>query len=120
MQHLIRTDDFSTDEVKRILEDAKRFRDGHFEKILQDKIIITLFFENSTRTRSSFEIAAKRLGAEMVHLDVSKSSTKKGETLVDTAMNLDAMGPHAIIVRHENAGRQIFPAYLCRWQTLME
>ena len=104
MQHLIRTDDFSTDEVKTILEDAKRFSDGHFEKILQDKIIITLFFENSTRTRSSFEIAAKRVGAEMVHLDVSKSSTKKGETLVDTAMNLDAMGPHAIIVRHENAG----------------
>ncbi len=104
MQHLIRTDDFSTQEVNSILEDAKYFSDGHFEKILQDKIIITLFFENSTRTRSSFEIAAKRLGAEMVHLDVSKSSTKKGETLVDTAMNLDAMGPHAIIVRHENAG----------------
>ena len=104
MQHLIRTDDFSTQEVNTILEDAKRFSDGRFDRILQDKIIITLFFENSTRTRSSFEIAAKRLGAEMVHLDVSKSSTKKGETLVDTAMNLDAMGPHAIIVRHENAG----------------
>ena len=104
MQHLIRTDDFSTQEINTILEDAKRFSDGRFDRILQDKIIITLFFENSTRTRSSFEIAAKRLGAEMVHLDVSKSSTKKGETLVDTAMNLDAMGPHAIIVRHENAG----------------
>lgn len=104
MQHLIRTDDFSTQEVESILADAKRFSDGRFDRILQDKIIITLFFENSTRTRSSFEIAAKRLGAEMVHLDVSKSSTKKGETLVDTAMNLDAMGPHAIIVRHENAG----------------
>ena len=104
MQHLIRTDDFSIQEVEAILADAKRFSDGRFDRILQDKIIITLFFENSTRTRSSFEIAAKRLGAEMVHLDVSKSSTKKGETLVDTAMNLDAMGPHAIIVRHENAG----------------
>jgi aspartate carbamoyltransferase catalytic subunit len=104
MQHLIRTDDFTTEEVKIILQDAKRFSDGRFDRILQDKIIITLFFENSTRTRSSFEIAAKRLGAEIVHLDVSKSSTKKGETLVDTAMNLDAMGPHAIIVRHENAG----------------
>lgn len=104
MQHLIRTDDFTTDEVKAILKDAKDFSDGRFDRILQDKIIITLFFENSTRTRSSFEIAAKRLGAEIVHLDVSKSSTKKGETLVDTAMNLDAMGPHAIIVRHENAG----------------
>jgi aspartate carbamoyltransferase catalytic subunit len=104
MAHLIRTDDFSTEEVEEILRDAKTFSDGRFDSILKDKIIITLFFENSTRTRSSFEIAAKRLGAEMVHLDVAQSSTKKGETLVDTAMNLDAMGPHAMIVRHQNAG----------------
>ncbi len=104
MKHLIRTDDFSIEEINEILLDAKKFSDGRFERILQDKIIITLFFENSTRTKSSFEIAAKRLGAEMVHLDVTKSSTKKGETLVDTAMNLDAMGPDAIIVRHQNSG----------------
>ncbi|MEA1983812.1 MAG: aspartate carbamoyltransferase catalytic subunit [Campylobacterota bacterium] len=104
MAHLIRTDDFTKEEILEILEDAKRFSDGRFERILKDKIIITLFFENSTRTKSSFEIAAKRLGAQMVHLDVAKSSTKKGETLVDTAMNLDAMGPNAIIVRHQNAG----------------
>ena len=104
MQHLIRTDDFTIEEVEEILADAKIFSDGRFDRILQDKLIITLFFENSTRTKSSFEIAARRLGAEMVHLDVAKSSTKKGETLVDTAMNLDAMGPHAIIVRHQNAG----------------
>lgn len=104
MQHLIRTDDFSVDEINEILDDAARYSDGRFDRILENKIIITLFFENSTRTKSSFEIAAKRLGAEMVHLDVAKSSTKKGETLVDTAMNLDAMGPHAIIVRHQNAG----------------
>ncbi|MFK5936954.1 MAG: aspartate carbamoyltransferase catalytic subunit [Sulfurimonas sp.] len=104
MQHLIRTDDFTIEEIETILEDAKSFSDGRYDRILQDKIIITLFFENSTRTKSSFEIAAKRLGADIVHLDVAKSSTKKGETLVDTAMNLDAMGPHAIIVRHQNAG----------------
>ena len=104
MQHLIRTDDFTLQEIEDILTDAKRFSDGCFDRILKDKIIITLFFENSTRTKSSFEIAAKRLGAEIVHLDVAKSSTKKGETLVDTAMNLDAMNPHAIIVRHQNAG----------------
>ncbi len=104
MQHLIHTDDFTKEEIDGILSDAKKFSDGRFERILQDKIIITLFFENSTRTKSSFEIAAKRLGAEIVHLDVTKSSTKKGETLVDTAMNLDAMGPHAIIVRHQNSG----------------
>lgn len=104
MQHLIHTNDFSTSEIESILADAKKFSDGRFERILEDKIIITLFFENSTRTRSSFEIAAKRLGAEIIHLDVNKSSTAKGETLVDTAMNLDAMGPHAIIVRHQNSG----------------
>jgi len=104
LQHLIRTDDFTTKEIEEILADAKKFSDGHFDRILKDKIVITLFFENSTRTKSSFEIAVKRLGAEIVHLDVTKSSTKKGETLVDTAMNLDAMGPHAIIVRHQNAG----------------
>ena len=104
MQHLIRTDDFTVDEIEALFADAREFNKGRFERILQDKIVITLFFENSTRTRSSFEIAAKRLGAEVVHLDVAKSSTQKGETLVDTAMNLDAMNPHAMIVRHQNAG----------------
>ncbi|MBL1244016.1 MAG: aspartate carbamoyltransferase catalytic subunit [Sulfurimonas sp.] len=104
MAHMIRTDDFTIQEIEAILADAKKFSKGGFDRILKDKIIITLFFENSTRTKSSFEIAAKRLGAEIVHLDVAQSSTKKGETLVDTAMNLDAMGPHAIIVRHHNSG----------------
>ncbi|MBS4067899.1 MAG: aspartate carbamoyltransferase [Sulfurimonas sp. RIFOXYB2_FULL_37_5] len=104
MKHLIATNDLTLQEIESILDDAKVFSDGRFDRILKDKIIITLFFENSTRTRSSFEIAAKRLGAEIVHLDVANSSTKKGETLVDTAMNLDAMGPHAIIVRHQNSG----------------
>lgn len=104
MQHLIRTDDFSVEEIEQLLMDAEYFSRVGFDRILQDKLIITLFFENSTRTKSSFEIAAKRLGAEIVHLDIAKSSTKKGETLVDTAANLDAMGPNAIIVRHANAG----------------
>ncbi len=104
MRHLIRTDDFSIEEIDALFDDAERFSDGRFERILSDKVIITLFFENSTRTKSSFEIAAKRLGAEVVHLDVARSSTKKGETLTDTAANLEAMGPHAIIIRHANAG----------------
>ncbi len=104
MRHLTRTDDFSTEQVHAVLRDAEEYLNGQFDPILREKIIITLFFENSTRTKSSFEIAAKRLGAEVVHLDVQKSSTKKGETLVDTAMNLDAMGPHAMIVRHAHAG----------------
>jgi aspartate carbamoyltransferase catalytic subunit len=104
LKHLISTNDLTIQEIDKILADAKKFSDGKFHRILTDKIIITLFFENSTRTRSSFEIAAKKLGADVVHLDVAKSSTKKGETLVDTAMNLDAMRPNAIIVRHQNAG----------------
>ena len=104
MQHLIKTSDFSIEEIQALYADAKRFKEGHIVPLLQDKLIITLFFENSTRTRSSFEVAAKRLGAEVVHLDVANSSTKKGETLIDTAANLDAMGPNAIIVRHANSG----------------
>ena len=104
MQHLIKTSDFSIEEIQALYADAKRFKEGHIVPLLQDKLIITLFFENSTRTRSSFEVAAKRLGAEVVHLDVANSSTKKGETLTDTAANLDAMGPNAIIVRHANSG----------------
>ncbi len=104
MQHLTRTDDFTKQEIEQLLVDAKKFSGGGFYDYLKNKLVITLFFENSTRTKSSFEIAAKRLGATIVHLDVAKSSTKKGETLVDTAMNLDAMGPHAIIVRHKNSG----------------
>ncbi len=104
MQHLIKTHDLTLEEIQELYADAVRFKEGHVVPLLQDKIIITLFFENSTRTRSSFEIAAKRLGAQIVHLDVAKSSTAKGETLTDTAMNLDAMGPNAIIVRHANAG----------------
>ncbi|MDD2781017.1 aspartate carbamoyltransferase catalytic subunit [Sulfuricurvum sp.] len=104
MKHLIRTDDFTTEEIHQVLQDAEHYLRGQFDPILKEKIIITLFFENSTRTKSSFEIAAKRLGAEVVHLDVQKSSTQKGESLVDTAANLDSMGPHAMIVRHAHAG----------------
>lgn len=104
MKHLIATNDLTLKEVEAILQDAKKFSEGQYERILHKKVIITLFFENSTRTRSSFEIAAKRLGADVVHLDVASSSTKKGETLVDTAMNLDAMAPDAMIVRHQNSG----------------
>ncbi len=104
MRHLINTQDFSIDEIKTIFEKATAYKKGEVSFDLENKIIITIFFENSTRTRSSFEVAAKRLGAEVVNLDVSKSSSSKGETLFDTAANLDAMNPDAIIVRHQDAG----------------
>ncbi|WP_457597094.1 aspartate carbamoyltransferase catalytic subunit [Hydrogenimonas sp.] len=104
MRHLITTDDLSVEEIEALYEEAESYLRKPPPKLLQNRLVITLFFENSTRTRSSFEIAAKRLGADVVHLDVAKSSTKKGETLYDTAANLDAMGPDAIIVRHAQSG----------------
>jgi aspartate carbamoyltransferase catalytic subunit len=104
MQHLITTKDFTNKEVLELFEDAILFEDLQSSSILSNKLVVTLFFENSTRTRSSFEIAAKRLGAKVVNLDVSKSSTSKGETIFDTVANLNAMKPDAIIIRHSECG----------------
>jgi len=104
MKHLTSTRDLSLEDINSILKRTKELKYSPYKKSLQDKLIITIFFENSTRTRSSFEIAAKRLGAQVVSLDVSKSSTSKGETLFDTASNLDAMEPDAIVVRHKDSG----------------
>jgi aspartate carbamoyltransferase catalytic subunit len=103
-KHLTHTKDLSKDEILQIFTYAKNFLDEKKRDDLKGKLIINIFFENSTRTRSSFEIAAKRLGADVVNLDVARSSTAKGETLYDTAANLDAMGPDAIVVRHNRSG----------------
>ena len=100
MQHLVDTNDFTDLQIQNLLSDAKYFKTHRPQQLLHDKLLITLFFEASTRTRSSFEVAAKRLGASMVHLDPSRSSTKKGESLEDTFANLCAMEPDGIIVRH--------------------
>jgi len=101
MQHLVDTNDFSEKEITNIMNDAKAFKKQMPSQLLRDKLLITLFFESSTRTRSSFEVAAKRLGASVVHLDPSKSSTNKGESLEDTFANLCAMEPDGVIIRHE-------------------
>lgn len=79
-------------------------QDNKKKDVLQGKTLINLFFENSTRTRASFELAAKRLGADCINLDVGHSSVKKGETLLDTAATLNAMHPDLLIVRHHAAG----------------
>ena len=71
---------------------------------LAGRTVINLFFENSTRTRTSFEVAAKRLGADVINMEVAASSVKKGETLLDTAMTLNAMLPDALVVRHQDSG----------------
>jgi len=103
-KHLTHTKDLDKNEILQIFTYAKEYLDEKKRDDLKGKLIINVFFENSTRTRSSFEIAAKRLSADVVNLDVARSSTAKGETLFDTAANLDAMGPDAIVVRHNRAG----------------
>lgn len=92
------------DEIEAIFDEANGYLEGQTNQKLRGRLVINIFFENSTRTRSSFEVASRRLGAEVVSLDVATSSESKGETIHDTAANLDAMGASAIVVRHKNAG----------------
>jgi aspartate carbamoyltransferase catalytic subunit len=99
----------SREEIIGILNTAENFVEINSREIkkvptLRGKTVINLFFENSTRTRTSFELAAKRLSADAVNISVSSSSVAKGETLLDTALNLDAMQPDCIVVRHGSAG----------------
>ncbi len=99
----------SADEIIGILKTAENFREISEREVkkvptLRGKTVINLFFENSTRTKTSFELAAKRLSADAVNVSISTSSVTKGETLVDTALTLDAMSPDAIVVRHSSAG----------------
>ena len=101
--------DLSVEEINLILDTAETFRDVNSRQIkkvptLRGKTVINLFFEASTRTRTSFEIAAKRLSADAVNISASTSSVVKGETLVDTALNLQAMVPDAIVIRHSSSG----------------
>jgi aspartate carbamoyltransferase catalytic subunit len=105
MKHIITTDDLTNNEIINIFSDAEKFLKGQERgNELSKKSVMTLFFENSTRTRSSFEMALKRLGSRVINLDISKSSASKGETLLDTALNLKSIGADALIVRHSDAG----------------
>lgn len=106
---LLGIEDLSAEEINLILDTAETFRDVNQRDIkkvptLRGKTIINLFFEASTRTRTSFEIAAKRLSADAINISASTSSVVKGETLIDTALNLQAMAPDAIVIRHGSSG----------------
>ncbi len=101
--------DLSADEINLILDTAESFREVSEREIkkvptLRGKTVINLFYEASTRTRTSFEIAAKRLSADAVNISASTSSVVKGETLIDTAKNLEAMSPDIIVIRHSASG----------------
>jgi aspartate carbamoyltransferase catalytic subunit len=108
-RHLLGTEGLSAGELTTILDLGERFLEVASRPIkkvptLRGKTVINLFLEPSTRTRTSFEIAAKRLSADAVNISGSASSTTKGETLLDTARNIDAMSPDIVVIRHAFAG----------------
>jgi len=107
--HLLGIQDLSFPEVFKILDEAKTFislNKSASKKmdVLRGKTQINLFFEPSTRTQISFELAGKRLGADVMSMNIVNSAIKKGETLIDTAMTLNAMHPDIIVVRHQDSG----------------
>ncbi len=112
-RHLLGLQDISHEELLFLLDTAASFKEisqRDIKKVptLRGKTVVSLFYEASTRTRASFEIAAKRMSADFISLASSTSSVTKGETLLDTARNLAAMRPDAIILRHQHAGAAQF------------
>ena len=108
-KHLLGIQDLSINDVNLILDEASTFIDLNKSKnkkldSLRGKTQINLFFEPSTRTQSSFELAGKRLGADVMSMNITNSAIKKGETLIDTAMTLNAMHPDLIVIRHQDSG----------------
>lgn len=108
-KNLISLADLAVEDLELVLKTARSFKEISSRSIkkvptLRGRTVINLFFEPSTRTRLSFEIAAKRMSADTFNISASTSSTTKGETLVDTARNLEAMSPDMIIIRHASSG----------------
>lgn len=117
--HLLSIGDLDSDEINLILDTAEAMKEIGSRTIkkvpaLRGKTIVNLFYEPSTRTRTSFEIAEKRLSADSLNIAVTGSSVVKGETLFDTARNLEAMAPDIIVLRHEASGAPHQLAGICR------
>jgi aspartate carbamoyltransferase catalytic subunit len=117
-KHILGIEQLSMEDISHILTTAQSFREISSRPIkkvptLRGKTIVNLFFEPSTRTRLSFEIAAKRMSADTFNISASTSSATKGETLIDTARNIQAMNPDVIIVRHSSSGApQLLTRYI--------
>ena len=116
--HLLTTEGLPRDVLHQILDTAGTFvsvNDREVKKIplLRGKSVFNLFFENSTRTRTTFEIAAKRLSADVINLDIARSSASKGESLLDTIANLSAMHADMFVVRHSESGAPYLIAQHC-------
>jgi len=116
-KHLLSIHDVSAEDIVRILDTADSFREVGTRVIkkvpaLRGRTVVNLFYENSTRTRISFELAAKRLSADVINFSTSGSSVSKGESLKDTALTLQAMGADAVVIRHSSSGS---PFQLTKW-----
>ncbi len=119
IKHLLSINQLERDDIVRVLDTAGSFREVGTRVIkkvpaLRGRTVVNLFYENSTRTRISFELAAKRLSADVINFSTSGSSVAKGESLKDTALTLQAMGADAIVIRHSSSGA---PHILTRWVT---
>src|SRR6187402_2550966 len=109
MRHLLDTKTLSRDDALRVLDVAEDMSDTQSREVkklptLRGKTVVNLFFEDSTRTRISFEAAAKRLSADVINFAAKGSSVSKGESLKDTALTLEAMGADAVVIRHGASG----------------
>src|SRR6266542_4158893 len=116
-KHLLSIHDVTAEDIVRVLDTADSFREVGTRVIkkvpaLRGRTVVNLFYENSTRTRISFELAAKRLSADVINFSTSGSSVSKGESLKDTALTLQAMGADAIVIRHSSSGS---PHTLTKW-----
>ncbi|MCB2100696.1 MAG: aspartate carbamoyltransferase catalytic subunit [Rhodobacterales bacterium] len=108
-RHLLGIEGLSPVEIELLLDRSESYVEQNRQadkkkSVLRGRTIINLFFESSTRTRTSFELAGKRLGGDVINMSVSTSAVKKGETLIDTAMTLNAMHPDVLVVRHADSG----------------
>jgi len=109
LQHLLSIEGLPREILTQILDTAEPFagvteREVKKVPLLRGKSVFNVFFENSTRTRTTFEIAAKRLSADVINLNVAVSSTSKGESLIDTVYNLSAMHADIFVIRHGSSG----------------
>jgi aspartate carbamoyltransferase catalytic subunit len=118
-RHLLGIADLSPEEIVLVLDTAEAMKEIAARPIkkvptLRGRTVVNLFFEPSTRTRTSFEVAEKRLSADTLSVAIASSSVVKGETLVDTALNLEAMSPDMIVMRHASSGACDLLARVCR------
>src|SRR4026207_2135896 len=118
-KHLLTLEELSGDELRFVLDTADSFKEVSTRSVkkvpaLRGRVVVNAFWESSTRTRTSFELAAQRLSADVIDFSEQGSSVSKGETLIDTARNIEAMGIDVIVLRHPAAGAAQVLARACR------